>query len=55
MGHSAGGQFTTRYEMSKGKGHDTLAIPISDVVSNPSSYAYWTPGGPRTPPAVQLR
>jgi hypothetical protein len=38
-GHSAGGQFTTRYEMSS-KVHDTLGIPITYVVSNPSSYAY---------------
>ena len=38
-GHSAGGQFTTRYEMSS-KVHDKLGIPITYVVSNPSSYAY---------------
>lgn len=38
-GHSAGGQFTTRYEMSS-KVHDSLAIPVRYVVSNPSSYAY---------------
>ena len=38
-GHSAGGQFTTRYEMAN-KVHDTLGIPVTYVVSNPSSYAY---------------
>jgi hypothetical protein len=38
-GHSAGGQFATRYEMAN-KVHDTLGIPVTYVVSNPSSYAY---------------
>ena len=38
-GHSAGGQFVTRYEMAN-KVHDTLGVPVSYVVSNPSSYAY---------------
>ncbi len=38
-GHSAGGQFTTRYEMGN-KVHDKLGVPITYVVSNPSSYAY---------------
>ncbi len=38
-GHSAGGQFVTRYEMSN-KVNDTLGVPITYVVSNPSSYAY---------------
>src|SRR5207244_790124 len=38
-GHSAGGQFVTRYEMSS-KIHDALGVPITYVVSNPSSYAY---------------
>ncbi|SRR5579884_2119947 len=38
-GHSAGGQFVTRYEMSN-KIHDELGVPITYVVSNPSSYAY---------------
>jgi pimeloyl-ACP methyl ester carboxylesterase len=38
-GHSAGGQFVTRYEMAN-KVHDTLGVPITYVVSNPSSYAY---------------
>jgi len=38
-GHSAGGQYVTRYEMAN-KVNDNLGIPISYVVSNPSSYAY---------------
>ncbi len=38
-GHSAGGQFVTRYEMAN-KVHDTLGVPITYVVANPSSYAY---------------
>lgn len=38
-GHSAGGQFVTRYEMGN-KVHDTLGVPVTYVVSNPSSYAY---------------
>jgi hypothetical protein len=44
-GHSAGGQFTTRYEMAN-KIHDTLGVPVSYVVSNPSSYAYPDPTRP---------
>src|SRR6267154_843141 len=38
-GHSAGGQYVNRYAMSN-QVHDTLGIPITYVVSNPSSYAY---------------
>jgi pimeloyl-ACP methyl ester carboxylesterase len=38
-GHSAGGQFTTRYEMAN-KVHDKLGVAISYVVANPSSYAW---------------
>jgi pimeloyl-ACP methyl ester carboxylesterase len=38
-GHSAGGQFVTRYEMAN-RIHDTLGVPITYVVANPSSYAY---------------
>ena len=38
-GHSAGGQFVTRYEMAN-KVHDTLGVKLDYVVSNPSSYAY---------------
>jgi hypothetical protein len=38
-GHSAGGQFVNRYEMAN-QVHDTLGVPITYVVANPSSYAY---------------
>lgn len=38
-GHSAGGQYVTRYEMAN-KVHDNLGVAITYVVSNPSSYAY---------------
>jgi hypothetical protein len=41
-GHSAGGQFVTRYEMAN-KVHDTLGVPVTYVVANPSSYAYLDP------------
>ncbi len=40
-GHSAGGQFVTRYEMAN-RVHDSLGIQISYVVANPSSYAWPT-------------
>jgi pimeloyl-ACP methyl ester carboxylesterase len=39
VGHSAGGQVVNRYAMSN-QLHDKLGIPVSYVVSNPSSYAY---------------
>src|SRR3954465_10675830 len=39
-GHSAGGQFVARYQMAN-RVHDTLGVPITYVVANPSSYA-WT-------------
>jgi pimeloyl-ACP methyl ester carboxylesterase len=38
-GHSAGGQFATRYEMAN-RVHDGLGVPVTYVVANPSSYAY---------------
>jgi pimeloyl-ACP methyl ester carboxylesterase len=38
-GHSAGGQFVNRYEMAN-LIDDTLGVPITYVVANPSSYAY---------------
>ena len=38
-GHSAGGQFVIRYEMSN-QVHDSTSIPISYVVSNASAYTY---------------
>ena len=39
VGHSAGGQVVNRYAMSN-QVHDKLGVPVSYVVSNPSSYAY---------------
>ncbi|HTS20212.1 MAG TPA: hypothetical protein VMN79_00250 [Casimicrobiaceae bacterium] len=38
-GHSAGGQFTSRYAMAN-RIHESLPWPVSYVVANPSSYAY---------------
>jgi len=38
-GHSAGGQFVARYQMSN-RVHDSLGVPVSYVVANPSSYAW---------------
>jgi hypothetical protein len=38
-GHSAGGQFVSRYEMAN-QVHDGLAVKPTYVVANPSSYAY---------------
>src|SRR2546421_125076 len=38
-GHSAGGQFVARYQMSN-RVHDSLGVPITYVVANPSSYAW---------------
>jgi pimeloyl-ACP methyl ester carboxylesterase len=38
-GHSAGGQFVARYAMAN-QVHEGLNVPVTYVVSNPSSYAY---------------
>lgn len=38
-GHSAGGQFVARYQMSN-RVHDSIGTPITYVVANPSSYAW---------------
>ena len=38
-GHSAGGQYVSRYAMAS-TSHEKLGVPVSYVVSNPSSYAY---------------
>lgn len=38
-GHSAGGQFVSRYEMAN-LVHESLGVPVTYVVSNPSSYGY---------------
>jgi pimeloyl-ACP methyl ester carboxylesterase len=55
-GHSAGGQFVSRYEMSN-RVHDQLGIAVSYVVANPSSYAWPdatrpTPTGDAAPEAA---
>src|SRR5262245_25381680 len=47
-GHSAGGQFVTRYEMAN-QLHENAGIPITYVVANPSSYAYLDPERPEAP------
>ena len=47
-GHSAGGQFVNRYEMAN-QVHESLGVPVSYVVANPSSYAY--PDNTRPTPA----
>lgn len=44
-GHSAGGQFATRYGMAN-QIHDAAGVPITYVVSNPSSYSYLDPERP---------
>ncbi|HVX57586.1 MAG TPA: alpha/beta fold hydrolase [Candidatus Saccharimonadales bacterium] len=46
-GHSAGGQFVTRYEMVN-RVHDDLGVPVKYVVANPSSYAYLDATRPAT-------
>jgi len=38
-GHSAGGQYTTRYAMAN-QLHEKAGVPITYVVANPSSYTY---------------
>lgn len=38
-GHSAGGQFVSRYAMAN-RVHDKLGVAVSYVVANPSSYAW---------------
>lgn len=38
-GHSAGGQFVSRYQMTN-QVHESLGVPVRYIVANPSSYAY---------------
>ncbi len=45
-GHSAGGQYVNRYGMAN-KVHETLGVPVSYVVANPSSYGYVDADRPR--------
>ena len=52
-GHSAGGQVTNRYAMTS-KVHDALGVPVTYVVSNPSSYAWPTSDRPSGPAAWPL-
>lgn len=44
-GHSAGGQFANRYGMASTV-HERLGVPVTYVVSNPSSYGYPEPVRP---------
>ena len=53
-GHSAGGQFVTRYQMAN-RVHDTLGIRVRYVVANPSSYAYPDPVRPVIVPGTRER
>jgi len=53
-GHSAGGQFVTRYEMAN-KMHEAAGVPITYVVSNPSSYSYLDAERPSTANNNELR
>jgi pimeloyl-ACP methyl ester carboxylesterase len=46
-GHSAGGQFVARYQMAN-RVHDTLGVPVTYVVANPSSYAWPDATRPRS-------
>jgi pimeloyl-ACP methyl ester carboxylesterase len=45
-GHSAGGQYVERYAMANTV-HEELGVPVTYVVSNPSSYAYLDHTRPR--------
>ncbi len=53
-GHSAGGQFVNRYEMAN-RVHETLGVPVTYVVANPSSYAYLDPTRPTAENAASFR
>jgi pimeloyl-ACP methyl ester carboxylesterase len=47
-GHSAGGQYVSRYAMAS-TAQDKLGVPVTYVVSNPSSYAYLDESRPPAP------
>jgi len=51
-GHSAGGQFVSRYQMANAV-HDALGLTVTYVVSNASSYAYLDPERPAGPGEVR--
>jgi pimeloyl-ACP methyl ester carboxylesterase len=56
-GHSAGGQYVTRYEMAS-RVHGKLGVPVTYVVANPSSYTYpdaMRPTASALPPEVAAR
>src|SRR5260370_1005187 len=44
-GRAAGGPYVDRYDM-RNTVHDTLGVPVTYVVSNPSSYAYFDTARP---------
>jgi hypothetical protein len=50
-GHSAGGQYVSRYGMAN-QVHEKLGVPVTYVVSNPSSYAWPDAMRPRDDGAV---
>jgi hypothetical protein len=50
-GHSAGGQYVNRYSMAN-QVHDTLGLPITYVVANPSSYAWLDNSRPTSAEAI---
>lgn len=51
-GHSAGGQFVSRYVMSN-QVHEQLGVPVTYVIANPSSYAYFDANRPVAAGGVQ--
>jgi hypothetical protein len=51
-GHSAGGQFVSRYVMAN-QVHEQLGVPVSYVIANPSSYAYFDANRPSAAGGVQ--
>ena len=51
-GHSAGGQFVSRYLMAN-QVHEQLGVPVTYVVANPSSYAYFDGSRPVAAGGVQ--
>ena len=51
-GHSAGGQFVSRYVMSN-RVHEQLGVPVTYVIANPSSYAYFDGNRPAAAGGVQ--
>jgi hypothetical protein len=50
-GHSAGGQYVNRYSMANHV-HETLGLPVTYIVANPSSYAWLDATRPVAEPAA---